>query len=310
MARGEVERPVNARLSPFRRPAGEDSGEGFPSAFSVADRSNTGSMFRADVMKMDKSKSNRQSKSTSRKQARRRWIPLPRAEYEFDKLDTAELGACLRYEHEREYVRKHRAAILQEAAEIDQLDESEREKFRQKLELQNQLDALQRLAPWLTLEAAHRQRLVGQFAEQRSPKAEAIRLYSDLMRVEQFMFRSPHSSHERIEIVVNWARMNEVLFDSFRRLIEKQRSTPGTKAQRTHLIETRGRYTNAGEGLVELVAWRCRKANLTLKETIRILRSLDKTLPVPSNSTLEKKMAEKVRSAEKAMFGLPTRFSS
>jgi hypothetical protein len=162
-------------------------------------------------------------------------------DYRFDKLKKEEeYEPCFRYEIFRERINQFRAIIIKEASEIDISGESEAEKFRQKLELQEQLDELKRAdRPWLKLTDA----------EKPTRREESVREMTPMDRWLRKKNASP--AVEGIELSIDFRNSTNDLMASFHRLLtkmRKERKIEFKNAGRPHSIKLR---------LFNLTVYRC-----------------------------------------------------
>lgn len=236
---------------------------------------------------------------------RRPSIHLPPEEYAFHTLPEGQLEACLDYECHRERARRQFSTILKEAAEIDKLDESEDEKFRQKLELQSELDALKEsLRPWLSLTPTEREHHLQKSAIKPTRRPEPVRFHSDLGKLQQVLTRGS-SRWERLDIVVDWEASKKALVESFAKLVDRLRGTPGTKAHGCPVNEKRGNQPSVPQCLYQLVVWRCREAKFNAFKTMQILNRLRPCCPIPSEESFLNKFVEVARAGERLVFDGP-----
>jgi hypothetical protein len=216
-------------------------------------------------------------------------------EFAFHTLGQAELEPCLTWECYREHAIVQQHHILEQAAALEKEPLSVEEKFMQKLELQNQLDAERRAArPWLSLSLNERVSITSRSDGVAPP--EPVRLLSELSPDDLFRLRFSRRQ-ERVELVVDRSKSPETLAQSFKRLLERLHRTPGSKFSRTQVEDKRGHRPSVRERLFRLAVWRCGKAGLRPKQ-IRSL--LDPLFPKfgPAPETFLKKCAAFVREAE------------
>ena len=130
----------------------------------------------------------------------------------FDTLQEVEYEPCFWYEIRRERLGWQRASIMRQVAEIDNSGEGEDEKFRQKLELQEELDQVKRAErPWLELTDAEKQRFM---------EEEPVRLAKEVRQGERWL---GERNHFGLELWIDLRHSKDDLEASFQRLLTKLR---------------------------------------------------------------------------------------
>lgn len=206
------------------------------------------------------------------------------------------MKACFEYECSRERAKLRRQAILKEAKEIEQrCEDDEDEKFRELLDLQEELNQLRQESklPWLSLPPCKRTTLSSY--EERSDRSEPVILFADLPSLGQALTR-----RNRLDLVIDWSKSEKRLKNSFGKLIRRLRLTPGTNANLTSVVDERGQKLSAKQKLLRLVLYRCRKGRIRFDRILLILDSFRRHgFAVPAESTLQKKFALLAREGER-----------
>lgn len=201
------------------------------------------------------------AKQSSAQPIQRRKNVHPKPDYRFEGLTEAEYEPCFQYEIRRERIPKRRASLMEQAAKVDACDDTDGEKFRQKLELQRELDEVKRAErPWLKLTKAERQTHL---------KKEPVQLANEVKPGERWLRKKRVSGpHADIELFIDFTYGNEVLVASFQRLLTKMRKEG--MAQFT----APGRPNSIKLRLFSLSAYRCLRRGMQPDEVWKHLTKL------------------------------------
>jgi hypothetical protein len=179
----------------------------------------------------------------------------------FADLDEAEYEPCFWHEIRRERLPRSRLRIMQHVVEIDNSSEDENEKFRQKLELQQELDELKRgERAWVDLTNPEKRALM-----ESTDWDEPVRSVKEMSRWER---RRPSAAQEVIALSIDFRETNEALMASFQRLLTKMRD--GGKAK----FEKRGRPVSVKLRLFSLSVYRCLREGMKPNEAWKYLAPL------------------------------------
>jgi hypothetical protein len=143
----------------------------------------------------------------------------------FTELKEAEYVPCFWYEIRRVRMNRHHASIMEQVAEIDNSGESEAEKFRQKLELQEELDEMKRdERPWPELTDVEKREFMDSIGS-----IQPVRLAKEVRPWERMGTEYASSAVEHIELSIDFRKGNEILMASFESLLKKMRKEGKSK---------------------------------------------------------------------------------
>lgn len=206
-------------------------------------------------------------------------------DYWFDKLKEAEYEPCFWYEIRRERLCCHRAEIMRQVAELDQSGEGEDEKFRLKLELQEELDQVKRAErPFLKLTPAERQRFM---------EEDPVRLAKEVSPGERWLGGRKQFG---VELWIDLRHSNDDLAASFKGLLARLRHQGEAK------FTGHGRPTSIKLRLFSLSVYRCLRRSMRPDEAWNHLARLRDEFCIGEHNRT--KLSELVRKIEREI-GIP-----